>query len=200
MRLLIAMMKHETNTFSPIRTDWRRFEEWGAHLGDAARRAYEGTAMPMGAYLALAREAGAEVVTPIAAEAMPSGPVTAEAYELMTSAILDAVRGGCDAAMLDLHGAMVAETTADGEGTLLARMRALAPDLPIAVTCAGSSVRITRAGAPMISECSGNVLPSVITAPAPTMLLRPILAPFITIEPMPTRAPSSSVQPCRITL
>jgi len=75
------------------------------------------------------------VVTPVAAEAMPSGPVAAEAYELMSSAILDAVRQGCDAAMLDLHGAMVAATTPDGEGTLLERIRAVAPDLPIAVTC-----------------------------------------------------------------
>jgi microcystin degradation protein MlrC len=135
MRLVIAMMKHETNTFSPVRTDWQRFRDWGAYLGPEARRAYEGTAMPIGAYLKLAREIGAEVVTPVAAEAMPSGPVAAEAYELMASAILDAVRSGCDAAMLDLHGAMVAATTPDGEGTLLERIRAVAPDLPIAVTC-----------------------------------------------------------------
>ncbi len=135
MRLVIAMMKHETNTFSPVRSDWQRFSDWGAYLGDAARRAYEGTAMPMGAYLKLAREIDAEVVTPVAAEAMPSGPVAAEAYTLMSEAILDAVRHGCDAAMLDLHGAMVAETTPDGEGTLLERIRAIAPDLPIAVTC-----------------------------------------------------------------
>jgi microcystin degradation protein MlrC len=135
MRLVIAMMKHETNTFSPVPTDWQRFQEWGAHLGDAARRAYEGTAMPIGAYLQLAREVGAEVVTPVAAEAMPSGPVAADAYEFMCDAIVDAVRKGCDAAMLDLHGAMVADTTPDGEGTLLERIRAVAPDLPIAVTC-----------------------------------------------------------------
>ncbi len=32
------------------------------------------------------------------------------------------------------------------------------------------------------------------------MLPRPILAPFMTIEPIPTSAPSSSVQPCRMTL
>jgi microcystin degradation protein MlrC len=135
MRLVIAMMKHETNTFSPVRTDWQRFRDWGAYLGPEARHAYEGTAMPIGAYLQLAREVDAEVVTPVAAEAMPSGPVAAEAYELMASAILDAVRRGCDAAMLDLHGAMVATTTPDGEGTLLERIRAVAPDLPIAVTC-----------------------------------------------------------------
>jgi microcystin degradation protein MlrC len=135
MRLVIAMMKHETNTFSPIRTDWQRFLDWGAHLGEDARRAYEGTGMPMAAYLDLAKSIGAEIVTPVAAEAMPSGPVTEDAYERMSGAILDAVAKGCDAAMLDLHGAMVAETTPDGEGTLLERIRAVAPGLPIAVTC-----------------------------------------------------------------
>jgi microcystin degradation protein MlrC len=135
MRLVIAMMKHETNTFSPVRTDWRRFEEWGVHFGAAARRAYEGTAMPMGAYLELARECGAEIVTPVAAEAMPGGPVTEDSYERLSGAILEAVDKGCDAALLDLHGAMVSEATPDGEGTLLRRIRATAPGLPIAVTC-----------------------------------------------------------------
>jgi microcystin degradation protein MlrC len=66
---------------------------------------------------------------------MPSGPVEKAAYETMVSPILEAVRRGCDAAFLDLHGAMVAETTPDGEGTLLASIRAIAPELPIAVTC-----------------------------------------------------------------
>jgi microcystin degradation protein MlrC len=135
MRFVVAMMKHETNTFSPIRTDWRRFEEWGAYFGAEARRAYEGTAMPFGAYLKLAREVGAEVVTPVAAEAMPSGPVEKAAYDAMVTPILEAVRRGCDAAFLDLHGAMVAESTPDGEGTLLESLRAIAPNLPIAVTC-----------------------------------------------------------------
>jgi len=134
MRALIAMMKHETNTFSPIVTDLTRFEAWGLHFGDAARRAYAGTAMPMGAYMELAEAAGADIVTPVAAEAMPSGPVAVDAYERLAEAICDAVLDGCDVALLDLHGAMVAEHTMDGEGSLLERMRAIDPDLPIAVT------------------------------------------------------------------
>lgn len=134
MRLLVAMMKHETNTFSPVRTDLERFMAWGGHVGEAAYAAYKGSGMPFGAYLDLAEEAGHEVVTPIAAEAMPSGKVEAAAYEFMTGKILDAVREGVDAALLDLHGAMVSETTDDGEGTLLEKMREIAPDLPIAVT------------------------------------------------------------------
>lgn len=134
MRILVAMMKHETNTFSPLVTDMQRFEDWGCYFGEAARQAYEGTGMPFAAYLALAAEAGAEVVTPVAAEAMPGGRVTRDAYETLSEAILKSVRDGCDCAMLDLHGAMVSDSTDDGEGTLLERIRQIAPDLPIAVT------------------------------------------------------------------
>ena len=134
MRVVIAMMKHETNTFSPIPTPWARFQEWGAYVGDDVITAYEQTNMTLGAYLKLARAAGAEIVTPIAAEAMPSGMVEAHAYDLMSDAICEAVDKGCDAIMLDLHGAMVAETTPDGEGTLLERIRGIAPETPICVT------------------------------------------------------------------
>lgn len=115
MKLLVAMMKHETNTFSPVPTDKQRFFAWGEYERAAAVAAYKGTGMPTGAYLDLAEAAGHEVVLPMAAEAMPSGPVQEEAYEHLVGKILEAVReGGIDACLLDLHGAMVCETT-DGE-------------------------------------------------------------------------------------
>lgn len=135
MRLVLAMLKHETNTFSPVATDIARFAAWSLHHGDEVVAKYENTAMPIAAYLKLARAAGAEIATPIAAEAMPSGPLTQATYEELVAPILAAVEAGCDGALLDLHGAMVCEHTDDGEGTLLARIRALRPDLPIAVTC-----------------------------------------------------------------
>ncbi|MEZ5665854.1 MAG: M81 family metallopeptidase [Alphaproteobacteria bacterium] len=135
MRVLIAMMKHETNTFSPVPTDLARFDDWGLFFGADAVAAYRGTGMPLSAYLDLAEAAGAEVVTPVAAEAMPSGPVHRDAYERLAGAILDALDNDIDVALLDLHGAMVAEHLDDGEGELLRRMRARRPGLPIAVTC-----------------------------------------------------------------
>ena len=153
MRILCAMLKHETNTFSPIRADLARFQDWGLHFGADAARAYRDTAMPLAAYIKLAEAEGAEIVTPVAAEAMPSGPVTAEAYETLTGAILKAVEEGCDVALLDLHGAMVAETTDDGEGTLLRRIREIAPDLPIAVTC-DLHCNLTRA---MVENCTALI-------------------------------------------
>jgi microcystin degradation protein MlrC len=132
MRLLIAMMKHETNTFSPVPTPLARF---GPLHGDAAIRAYRGTGTGLGAYLDLAEQEGAEIILPIAAGASPSGPVEEAAYKHITDTICEAAaRGGFDGIMLDLHGAMVTERLEDGEGELLKRLRAIDPETPIAVS------------------------------------------------------------------
>jgi microcystin degradation protein MlrC len=133
MRVVAAMMKHETNTFSPVPTDLARFGRRGLLRGAEAVEAYAPTNTPLGAYLGLLRDAGAEIVLPLAAEAPPSGPVRRAAYEEMAGAIVDAVAADCDAVMLDLHGAMVAEHLDDGEGELLARIRAVRPGVPVCV-------------------------------------------------------------------
>ena len=73
MRLLIAMMKHETNTFSPVPTPLARFGNGpGPLYGEAAIRAYRGTGTGLGAYLDLAERERAEIVLPIAAGASPN--------------------------------------------------------------------------------------------------------------------------------
>ena len=137
MRLLLAMMKHETNTFSPVLTDLARFSRAGGPAPDsgaAAIAAYRGTGTVTGAYIEIAEREGAEFELAIAADAWPSGPVEDAAYEAMTATILDAVkRGGWDGILLDLHGAMVTRSHEDGEGTLLKRIRAIDPKTPIAV-------------------------------------------------------------------
>ncbi len=135
MRLLIAMMKHETNTFSPVPTPLARFGHGPGPLrGEAAERAYRGTGTGLGAYLDLAAREGAEIVLPVAAGASPSGPVEDAAYAEITDRICAAVeQGGFDGIMLDLHGAMVTQSLEDGEGQFLKRLRAIDPATPIAV-------------------------------------------------------------------
>src|SRR5216683_5143199 len=135
MRLLIAMMKHETNTFSPVPTPLQRFGHGpGPLYGEAAVHAYRGTGSGLGAYLDLAEREGAEIVLPIAAGAPPSRPVEDAAYEHIAGVICDAVaKGGFDGILLDLHGAMVTDSLEDGEGELLRRIRAIDPKTPIAV-------------------------------------------------------------------
>jgi len=133
MKFVIAMMKHETNTFSPVPTPFESFANNAAHFGTDAYHAFKGTNTPMAAFIDLAEKQGAEITTPIAAEAWPSGRVHAEAYERITDAICEAVGRDCDAVLLDLHGAMVSQSTDDGEGSLLERIRGIAPGIPIAV-------------------------------------------------------------------
>jgi microcystin degradation protein MlrC len=73
------------------------------------------------------------MVIPIAANAWPSGPVEDTAFEYIAGRICAAVAAGCDAILLDLHGAMVTQSLDDGEGELLARIRRIAPQVPIGV-------------------------------------------------------------------
>jgi len=129
-RIVVAMMMHETNTFSPVPTPLASFRPLA---GQAAIEEFRDTNTQLGGFLDVAKEANAEIVVPLAAGAHPSGYVERAAYEDMCGAIVGAVRNGCDAAFLALHGAMVAEHLDDGEGELLRRIRAVAPRLPIAV-------------------------------------------------------------------
>ncbi|MEJ6591689.1 MAG: M81 family metallopeptidase, partial [SAR86 cluster bacterium] len=110
MKLLIAMMSHETNTFSPVPTPLTRFGNGAAPPeGDEALFEISGRALAMGGMLAVAQAAGAEIVTPIAAGAPPSGPVDDGAYEYICNLICEQA-AGCDGVLLELHGAMVTET------------------------------------------------------------------------------------------
>ena len=84
---------------------------------------------------------------------MPSGPVADDAYARMSESILEAVAKGCDAIMLDLHGAMVTESSPDGEGTLLTQVRAAAPHTPICVTC-DLHANLTQA---MVDNCDALI-------------------------------------------
>ncbi len=136
MKVVIARLNHETNTFSPVPTPLAAFgagDPHGPAFGAAALTAARGSATAMGAYIDRAEREGCAIVTPLFAMANPSGPVDASAYRVMCDAIVEAVAAGCDAIMLDLHGAMVVEDAEDGEGELLERIRKIAPSTPLAL-------------------------------------------------------------------
>lgn len=136
MKLVIAQMKHETNTFSPVPTPIGRFARGGSKPleGEDAIKAFRGTGDGLGAYIEMAEKAGAEYALPIAANAWPSGPVEDAAFDYISDRICGAVAKGCDAILLDLHGAMVTQSHEDGEGELITRIRKVAPRTPMAVS------------------------------------------------------------------
>jgi len=133
IRIVAARFNHETNTFSPVATPFSAFGPDGPTFGSAALAAARGTRTGLGAFLDECGQRGADVEVAVNATANPSGPVDDDAYERFAAAIVEAARRGCDAILLDLHGAMVTRSHDDGEGELLRRIRAVAPDAPIGV-------------------------------------------------------------------
>lgn len=127
LRLAVGMFKHETNTFSPVPTRW---EDFGTLSGEAAHSTYRNSGYAMAGLLEVAEAMAAQVTIPIAARALPSAPVARDAFERISDILCAAARE-CDAMLLDLHGAMVAEHHEDGEGEILARIRHVRPGLPI---------------------------------------------------------------------
>ena len=76
-RFVTAVVKHETNTFSPIPTPLAAFGRYGPTpgpaYGDEALEAYRGTNTPVAAFIDIAEREGAELAFPIAANATPGG-------------------------------------------------------------------------------------------------------------------------------
>lgn len=135
MKVGIAMMSHETNTFSPVITDLERFSGGQSEplSGNSALENYRDTASCLGGFIKIAEERGADIVHGIAAAAAPSGRVNTDAFEYISGAVVE-LAGKVDALLLALHGAMATCEFDDGEGELLKRIRTQFPDLPIGIS------------------------------------------------------------------
>ncbi len=132
MRLFVASLATETNTFSPVFTDLRDFRETfyfppGGHP--------DVPSLCSAPFIALRElddrtEERIEVVEGTAAWAEPGGVVSGEAYTLLRDEILGQLQRAMpvDGVLLGLHGAMVAQGFDDCEGDLLARIRGIAGD------------------------------------------------------------------------
>lgn len=126
-RVLVAEFMHETNTFSVQLTDEAAFRNSSCYEGDEVPAAFRGTRTSMGAAFEAGERFGWEVVHPVVAHANPSGRVTDAAFELFGGQILRAC-DGVAGIFLHLHGSMSTESHDDGEGELLARIRAKVGD------------------------------------------------------------------------
>ena len=136
MRFFIAMMSHETNTFSPLPTDRAQFEARDLRYGGEILEAYRNTGTCLGGMIEGAQARGVTLVPSLAVAASPAGRVTKEFYHETKDRLLADLRaaGRLDGVLLDLHGAMVVEGLDDGEGDLLAAVRATVGEVPVAVT------------------------------------------------------------------
>lgn len=129
---------HETNTFAPTKADFAAFRHGGGwpplSEGPAMLEATRDVNMAICGFVETAEAEGWSLVPTLWCAAVPSAHVTEDAYEAIASRLVAAIADALplDGVYLDLHGAMVAEHLEDGEGELLARVRAVVgPDVPI---------------------------------------------------------------------
>lgn len=133
MKMFMAGLSTETNSFSPMPTGLLGFEEGLIHHGNATQDPVQYWTGPLHIWRDAAEELGWDVVESLSAHAQPSGPTVRPVYEAFRDEILADLRasGPIDVILLTLHGAMIADGYDDCEGDLIAACRALAPDAVI---------------------------------------------------------------------
>ena len=126
MRIFIAGLATETNTFSPIPTGWAGFKEGRIWFrDDGSRHPPVSGNVPLIAWRRLAEADGHEVAESICTFAQPAGTTLRHVYEGLRDMLLDDLRkaGPVEVVLLFMHGAMVAHGYDDCEGDTLARVR-----------------------------------------------------------------------------
>lgn len=127
MKVFIACLGTETNTFSPLPTAEGGFREWMLYRGDATRRPENLFSAPLHVWRRAAESQQAEVAESLSAFAQPAGVTVRKVYEGFRDEILADLKAAMpvDLVLLSLHGAMVADGYDDCEGDLLEKIRAI---------------------------------------------------------------------------
>jgi microcystin degradation protein MlrC len=137
MRVGIAGLLHESNTFLPRPTVYEDFASTSLTQGADLVERWQDAQHELGGFLQGSREFGLTPAPALAGFAVPSGALTPEAFEQLAGELIEAIvaAGPVDGMLLALHGATVARNFPDADGELLRRVRAqLGPDTPIVTT------------------------------------------------------------------
>lgn len=133
MKLFMASLATETNSFSPIPTGWSGFREH-LHTKEASRGEAGLYAAAVTVWRHRAEERGWDVVEGLSTYAQPAGPTVRHVYETMRDDILTDLRAAMpvDVVLMSMHGAMIAQGYDDCEGDMMARIREIVgPDAKI---------------------------------------------------------------------
>lgn len=128
MKVFIACLGTETNTFSPIPTGMANFQETMFHRCDATKAPADLHTAPLIVWREMAEAEGGAVVESLATFAQPAGITVRAVYEALRDEILQDLQAALpvDLVLLNMHGAMVADGYDDCEGDLLRRCREIA--------------------------------------------------------------------------
>lgn len=133
MRIGIARLWHEANSFCVHPTGMAEFRSREWLKGEEAPALYRGTATEIGGALAWAEKRGdVEFVFSRLASAPPGGPVEQALLDGFIAEVLaDPALDGLDGLYLSLHGACFGTVDEDPEATLAEGLRRRFPGLPI---------------------------------------------------------------------
>lgn len=133
MKFITGGIMHETHTFSSEPTPEA---VWDIARGDEAW-SFAGTNHSLGGVIDACRALKIELTPTFFANATASGPVDRDTFDRFLAELRQGIADAlpADGIVLTLHGAMVAESTPDGELAILRLVRDLVgPAMPIAVT------------------------------------------------------------------
>jgi microcystin degradation protein MlrC len=136
MKLFVGGISHETNSFSPLPTSRRSFEELMIRPKTGQGMARLKDAAGYRDFIRLGEESQMQVVKSLYCEAQPSAPMAQADYEALRDEILDDLRQSMpvDMVLLMLHGAHVAQGYDDCEGDIAERVRAIVgPKVPVGI-------------------------------------------------------------------
>ena len=125
MRVFIACLGTETNTFSSLPTGEQTYRDTAVFDGDATSHPPSPFSLPLHIWRAHAEAEGHAVAEGLCAFAQPAGRTIRRVYEGYRDRILAEAEAAMplDLVLVNMHGAMVAEGYDDCEGDLLARLR-----------------------------------------------------------------------------
>jgi len=164
-RVAIVGLWHETNTYSTRVTTMADFTAMEFAVGESLISANIGTGSVIGGFCTAA---GYDLVPIASAAAWPSGPTDAHSITTLLNTIESGLRaaGRLDGALVNLHGAMVAEGFPDVEASLLGIVRRTIGDGPVV------AVLDLHANTSLESATAADVLISYDTYPHVDMFER----------------------------
>ena len=133
MRIAIASMLQESNTFSPVVT---HYDDFSPVFGRAALLRHDGKLTEMGGFIDVLKKSRAEIIPACAAWAITANRLVRADFERLAGEFESSLRHARpDALLLAMHGAQTAAGEDDVEGFILQRARSiLGPDRPIVLT------------------------------------------------------------------
>ena len=137
-RIGVMLFLQESNSFSPVLTPMRDFEDMGIAVGPNVLSEF-GDVDEIGGFLDGLKEWNleAEPVGLLRAQAISGGPLSSTVKQWFLDTLLEQLReaGSLDGLLLAMHGSMVAEDDVDVEGLYLQEIRGVVgADMPIVLT------------------------------------------------------------------